>query len=216
MAQGIAEAISKDILAGAISPGDRLRETDLARRFGTSRGPVREALRTLHARRLVSYEANRGAQVTMLSTEDVEQIYEVRLMLETHLVERHPPGPADIEALGAIVDRMQEHAEACDLPGLVDDDLAFHRYWAAQDTNRHLQAIWEQYDIPMAAIFLVMMGRRVVTLEQVPARHRAILTAYASQDPRRIQGAMNDHYRLTSQRLKDFELQDRPKTSGGN
>lgn len=216
MAQGIAEALSKDILTGAIAPGDRLREAALARRFGTSRGPVREALRTLHARRLVSYEANRGAQVTMLSTEDVEQIYDVRLMLESHLVDRHPPRSTDVKALSAIVDRMDEHAQSGDLPGLVDDDLAFHRHWAAQDANRHLQAIWEQYDVPMAAIFLVMMGRRVVTLDQVPARHREILAAFASKDPARIHAAMNDHYRLTSERLKDLDLPHPPKRAGGN
>lgn len=210
MAQGIAEALSNDILTGTIAPGDRLRETDLARRFGTSRGPVREALRTLHARRLVSYEANRGAQVTMLSTEDVEQIYEVRLMLESHLISRHPPDPANLQALAMIVDRMEQHAAVRDLPGLVADDLAFHRYWATQDANWHLQAIWEQYDAPMAAIFLVMMGRQVVTLEQVPVRHRKMIAAYASHDPQRIQNAMNDHYRLTSQRLRDLDLPSRP------
>lgn len=216
MAQGIAEALSKDILTGSIAPGDRLRETELARRFGTSRGPVREALRTLHARRLVEYEANRGAQVTMLSTEDVEQIYEVRLMLEGFLLARHTPLPADIEALGTIVERMQRHAETGDLPGLVDDDLAFHRHWAAQDANRHLRTIWEQYDVPMAAIFLVMMGRKVVTLDQVPHRHRQIMAAYASKDPQRIQDSLTDHYRLTSKRLKDLDLPDRPTRAGGN
>jgi GntR family transcriptional regulator of gluconate operon len=215
MAQGIAEALSRDILSGAIQPGDRLRESDLARRFGTSRGPVREALRTLHARRLLAYEANRGAQVTMLSPDDVAQIYEARLLLEGFFSRRHAPRAADLAALDAIVDRMQAHADAGDLSRLVEDDLDFHRYWASRDPNRQLGAIWDQFDVPMGAIFLVMMRRGVVTLDQVPGRHRRIVDAYRTGDPDRIHAMLEAHYHTTTARLRDLDLTDGPPSPEG-
>lgn len=58
-------------------PGDRLREQELADRFGTSRGPIREALRSLEAKSLVRIEPMRGATVTRLSDEDARDMVEI-------------------------------------------------------------------------------------------------------------------------------------------
>jgi DNA-binding GntR family transcriptional regulator len=72
----------EDIQSGRIRPGERLREAELAERYGVSRGPVREAVRALEGQRVVSFRPNRGAIVTLLSREELEEIYDVVLALE--------------------------------------------------------------------------------------------------------------------------------------
>ncbi|MFQ6774686.1 GntR family transcriptional regulator [Cereibacter sphaeroides] len=66
------------ILTGELKPGERLNEIHLSARFGTSRGPLREAMRGLEARGLVTMVRNRGMYVRAISTEEALEIYDVR------------------------------------------------------------------------------------------------------------------------------------------
>ncbi len=89
MAQRARRITSDDIVAEIIAlletkvyqPGDRLREQELADRFGVSRGPVREALRALEAKSLVRIEPMRGACVTRLSDKDAKDSIEISAAL---------------------------------------------------------------------------------------------------------------------------------------
>lgn len=74
--------LTEDIQSGRIRPGERLREAELAERYGVSRGPVREAVRALEGQGVVSFRANRGAIVTLFLREELEEIYDVVLALE--------------------------------------------------------------------------------------------------------------------------------------
>jgi DNA-binding GntR family transcriptional regulator len=74
--------LMEDIQSGRIRPGERLREAELAERYGVSRAPVREAVRALEGQRVVSFRANRGTIVTLLSRAELEEIYDVVLALE--------------------------------------------------------------------------------------------------------------------------------------
>jgi len=79
----IAQHLRKAIVNGDIAPGQPLRQEEIATQFATSRIPVREGLRQLEAEGLVAFHANRGAVVTALSPDDVREIFEIRLALET-------------------------------------------------------------------------------------------------------------------------------------
>ena len=83
-ADEVADLLRREIGSGRLAPGVPLRQDDLAARFGTSRIPIREALRAIQAEGLVSYEANRGAVVTKVSPQEVLEMLEVRIALETH------------------------------------------------------------------------------------------------------------------------------------
>lgn len=78
----IADAIRTGILDGTIVAGQQLVQDDLARAFGTSRIPVREALRQLESDGIIAYHPHRGASVALLSARDVKEIYEMRAPLE--------------------------------------------------------------------------------------------------------------------------------------
>jgi DNA-binding GntR family transcriptional regulator len=78
----IAEDLRKSIIGGEFHPGDRLVQDEIATRYGVSRIPVREAFRTLSAEGLVTFHRRRGAIVTMLTREDIQEILSIRSVLE--------------------------------------------------------------------------------------------------------------------------------------
>ncbi|MBS0338167.1 MAG: GntR family transcriptional regulator [Proteobacteria bacterium] len=77
----IAERIGTDIVEELFRPGERLKETELAAAFGVSRATVREALRILENRGLVRIQPQRGAQVTLPSSRELENLFEIRAVL---------------------------------------------------------------------------------------------------------------------------------------
>ena len=79
-------SVRKAILSGVLGPGARLRQEELAEVFGTSRIPVREALRALEYEGLVTSEPHRGFTVTALDADDVEEVYDLRILLESEAV----------------------------------------------------------------------------------------------------------------------------------
>ncbi len=81
-ADRVFEALQAAIIRGDIPPGTRIGETELAERFGTSRGPLREALRRLEARRLVERTPHVGIRIASLTHEALIEIYYVREALE--------------------------------------------------------------------------------------------------------------------------------------
>ncbi len=80
--EAVTYALRDAILSGRLMPGERLAQTELARKLGVSRIPLRDALRRLGEEALVRIDGRRGAWVTALSPRDVAEIYELRIMLE--------------------------------------------------------------------------------------------------------------------------------------
>ncbi len=78
----VEDALRQAIISGRFAPGDRLRERDLMEMLKVSRTSLREALRQIEAEGLVALEPNRGPVVTTVTYEEVEEIYEVRSVLE--------------------------------------------------------------------------------------------------------------------------------------
>src|SRR5689334_1530827 len=81
LSEQLAKRIADEILNERFVPGQRLKEVDLAATFGVSRASIREALRQLEAQGLVQIEPRRGARVTLLSADEVDDLYEIRASL---------------------------------------------------------------------------------------------------------------------------------------
>lgn len=103
-------ALRKAILSGVLGPGARLRQEELAEVFGTSRIPVREALRALEYEGLVASVPHRGFTVTALDADDVEEVYDLRILLESEAVRLALPllTDEDLEELEVLFKAMQE------------------------------------------------------------------------------------------------------------
>jgi DNA-binding GntR family transcriptional regulator len=82
VSQRVAGYLREAILSGEIVPGERIRQEDVAARFGTSRLPVREALRILEAEGLTEHHMHKGARVPKLDRHEVDVIYQMRERLE--------------------------------------------------------------------------------------------------------------------------------------
>ena len=104
MAAAVADSLRQRILNGELPPGVQLRQDALAEQFGISRIPVREALLQLEANNLVKIMPHRGAVVTGVSLEELEDIFQLRGQLEPQLlvVSAMHLTPADIQALRAV------------------------------------------------------------------------------------------------------------------
>jgi DNA-binding GntR family transcriptional regulator len=99
------QRLRSEILSGALVPGERLIEEQLTRRFGTSRAPLREALRLLGQQGLVEHLPRRGVRVTELSPRDVDELFSLREVLERFAVQTAPPVP-DPLALAELANRL--------------------------------------------------------------------------------------------------------------
>jgi DNA-binding GntR family transcriptional regulator len=109
-ADAVTDALRALILDGTFGIGSQLRQEDLARRFGVSRIPVREALGRLQAEGLVDHFANRGSVVAGRSVEDLLETLDIRIALETRALELALPNltPRDFRAARTIMRRYDE------------------------------------------------------------------------------------------------------------
>lgn len=112
----IANSLRADILRGELTGGQALRQDEIAARFGVSKIPVREALVQLKAEGLVVFYPNRGAFVSELSAAEADEIYVMRIALETAILERAIPNltVADLkhaEELVAAIDQEENIAK---------------------------------------------------------------------------------------------------------
>lgn len=108
----IVKYIREAIIAGHIAGGEPIRQDEIAKLFNVSKIPVREALKQLEAEGLVEFIKNRGAIVTRISEEELAQIFEVRVMLETKLIQLAVPNMTEEtykkadEICNAFIDNM--------------------------------------------------------------------------------------------------------------
>jgi DNA-binding GntR family transcriptional regulator len=87
----VVDLLREQILSGALPEATLLRQEKLAAEFGVSRVPIREALHQLEAEGLVTMQSHKGAVVSSLSIDDLEEVYEIRARLETWLLEQSMP-----------------------------------------------------------------------------------------------------------------------------
>lgn len=126
--QRIADVLARRILAGELAPGARIKQDELAAELDASRIPVREALRILESRGLVTLRANSGAWVAEMTLHDLGLSYQIREQIEPLLLSESLP-----RLTGGDLDRMREIqseiADTDDVEQFLVLDRAFH--WAA-------------------------------------------------------------------------------------
>lgn len=200
--QAVAARMREDILAGRMSAGSKLTEADLAEAFGTSRGPVREAIRELAREGLVVELPRRGAIVSSLTARDLSEVYGVREALECGVakVVIARADDEDLRALGG-------HLDALEAPegGYLDrspHDVAFHRDYVALAGNHRMNAIGDQMlTQTMLLLRTAATDNPALRSDMRPAAHRAILAALLDRDEAAARAAIEAHYRYAEERL---------------
>ena len=123
--QRIASELKAAILDGTYAPGARIRQEDVAERFGASRLPVREALRMLEADGLVTLVANTGAWISHLSLAECQELYQIRERIEPLLLRYSLPG-LSTEVLGRLQHLADDMEAGSDVGTFLHVDREFH------------------------------------------------------------------------------------------
>jgi DNA-binding GntR family transcriptional regulator len=123
----VRDGLREAILAGAYDEGQQLKQDELALHFGTSRIPVREALRQLESEGLIEIQANKGAIVKGLSIDDVMEMLDIRIGLECRALKLAIPNMAD-EDLQLAESILAEYDQSADPASWGELNWRFH--WA--------------------------------------------------------------------------------------
>lgn len=142
--ENITSAIRQQILDGELEPGSKLVEQQLAAEFGSSRGPIREALRQLEQEGLVEYSRNVGCSVKSITIDDAYEIYLLRATLEIAALREYDcQFPADdLAAMRGIMDRMLRITPG-DLAAIVELDKCYHRIIVQRAHLPRLLQLWD-------------------------------------------------------------------------
>lgn len=179
----IARDLADDIVAGRLRPGHDLNSVELARRFDTSRTPVREALLLLEKEGLVEIEAHRRPRVKRWSWSDVCELYQVRSTLNGLVAELivKNASDADLELLDA---RFQSQVDACEQRDL---EAYFRAMLAVRDTeaaicgNSQLRQLLEQLGLRVLQLRHYSVSTPEA-MQQAAADYARILRAYHERD----------------------------------
>jgi DNA-binding GntR family transcriptional regulator len=205
--QRLKEALLRRILGGHYDPGERLVELRIAEEFGTSQGPVREALRELEATGLVTNIPRRGTYVSEVMGEGLREIYTVRGALEeqaTRIVTQR--GGCDLAVLQREVDLMREAAAAGNVYGIIDHSVKFHRTVMEAAGNRLLLNIWQSLQIETRTTITMLVEG--LDLSEIAESHQPIVDAIAG-------GNAEEAARLAREHQDYFERLPVPVRRGG-
>lgn len=193
----VADYLRDAILSGEIRPGERIRQEDVAQRFGTSRIPVREALRMLEAEGLTEHETNKGASVPRLGSHEVDVIYQMRERLEPLALSESIPHLKADDLAG--LERTQEQIEGnSDIAAFLALDRAFHlsSYSGCpiEQLGSVVTRLWNSTQHYRRA-FVALGGQERMWV--VNAEHRLILDAIRRGDSVDAERQLSGHIRRT-------------------
>ncbi len=206
----VAEALERLILSGELAPGVKLNETALADRLGVSRGPLREAFRTLEEYGLIRQEKNRGAFVRVIALAEAADIYEVRAgldatagrLLATRITAEQ------LDRLGALVAAMRAAADTNDIERFHALNLNFHDHIIEMTGNRTLIDTYRR----LVKQLTLFRRRNLLAPRAIPhfaEEHGAIVDLLTHRDAEGCAKALFDHAQGGRARmLMDGELAD--------
>lgn len=202
LVQQIAREIGNAIAEGRLKPGEHLTELRLSREFGTSRAPVREAARLLESQGLVISSPRRGFFVRTLTSEELDDIYELRLGLEIHAADLalQRIGDAELDMLKAQVDKLYELADrACNLEQIFED-FKFHRMLCGFSENARLLKIYDDIAVEMR-LGITLIGELYDDPHRIAESHEPIMTALKRKDRAELNEALRYHIGVAQTRV---------------
>jgi DNA-binding GntR family transcriptional regulator len=215
LTQQVTIKLRQAILDGRIKAGERIIEEDIAAMMKTSRGPVRDALIELEHEGLVIRERNRGAMVVSLSAEDVEEVWSLRISLES-LALRFAMERATKENLEKLEGIFREIGAGLkgeySLEKAVDLDLKFHEEIVMMSGLKRLISFWQGLKSQIwFLIFSVGIFNDMATFsKRSDVSHRLLLDAIRAKDTEKATHLLTKHMSGYLDLLKN--LQDKSST----
>ena len=199
------EELKIQILTGAIVPGTRMMEVDLAEEMGVSRTPIREAIRKLEKEGLVTIEPRRGAYASRITTEDMVEILEVRQDLEglAAFFAAERMNASQMKELRDASEKYNKAVEKGSMEDMIRHDTRFHRIIVDSCNNKILVHMVEQLQ-ELVLRFRYIYYDNFKRANNMPEEHKAIIEAIASGDAEKAREAADVHI----DRLKQLVIEE--------
>ena len=196
----VLDDIRRRILTGDFRPGERINESEIALKLGISRSPVREAFRVLEGEGLITTLPRKGSSITEISAQDVEELFEIREILECHAIEcirkRAKKSPDELRALIEEVGR-----ELLRKPDIFTVISGFHFSLVELSNNYRLIELYKILGVSLRRyqlIYLSKKGQRDVSLEH----HQVIVDALKRGNYSDIKKLLKRHIRCVENMVK--------------
>lgn len=197
--EGVAHVMRKAIISGRLAPGEVLAERKLAEELSVSRTPVREALFILQGEGLIELAAGKRARVREVSSTEIQEIFVLRRMLETHAAEQAAV-LADKAKLARIVDALRVQrilGEASNALEQAQADLAFHEAIANAAGSQLLLTLLRQV-LAITVTYRSAIKYTGARVTRVYQEHDGILEAIRAGDAKLAGERMSQHVAASS------------------
>jgi DNA-binding GntR family transcriptional regulator len=194
LSQTVATELKRLIYSGEFQPGERLNEAALATRMGTSRGPIREAMKVLAGLGLVTSVPNKGVFIRQLSLRDMIEVYELRALVFAYAAKQACEHFSDRHAAGfeQLLNEMDATCEANDGTRYYELNLAFHDLILELSGNRRAKQTYDDY-VKELHLFRRKYFNVSGNMRRSNAEHRKIYEAIASGSPAKAWAAAERH-----------------------
>lgn len=202
LAPRIADALRRLIYDGEFAPGERLNEAALALRMGTSRGPIREALRALAGWGLVTPVPNRGVFVRKLSVREMLEVYDLRALVFGYAAERaaERATEADKRELEGLLDEMDRASAAEDGTAYYELNLSFHAKVLALSGNERACRTYDDF-VKELHLFRRRYFSGPGNMRRSNEQHRQLYEAIAAGATAQARAAAERHVQEGRERL---------------
>jgi len=199
------------ILDGRLPGGEMISEGEVAAEVGVSRTPVREAFLRLEGEGLLRLYPKRGALIVPVSTGEIENVMETRLLVERHAIEKVVRSGAPVaESLRAEVRRQETLVARGDSARFVESDREFHRVVVAAAGNPILLQLHDSLRDRQSRMGLAALARDERRMTQIVDEHRDLVAALAEPSPTRAVRTIERHLAGTLRLLRTDSAPPRP------
>lgn len=200
----IAHLIREEIFGGCVKAGDRLKVSDIAKRYGTSTNPAREALQVLEGEGLVTITPNRGASVREINEDMLQNVFDLKIILWAYIVKSFVESatPDEIAELRRHQEQCEEAVHKGDYAAYHKANVAFHDFIVDHHFNSEAVAIIRKHDRWLQALSksdplnLAQMRRSV-------AEHWRIVEAVEKGETEEAARAIEEHLMNTQTAFQD-------------
>lgn len=208
-------AVRRAILDGRLAPGSRINEVQIAAELGFSRGPLREALRTLEEEGLIVKQPYRGAYVAEVGPEVIEEIASLRVRLEPFAIELALPkirSAAGRRTLKRLVKELATAAARGEVAGCIDVHLRLHRTIYELSGHKLLLDGWRSWESQLR-VYFALDASTFTSLTTLAEDHERLLDLLLNADLATITGDIVAHVQTAASHAADTVRQGRTSVS---
>jgi DNA-binding GntR family transcriptional regulator len=192
----VVNQLREDILSRRLAEGERLSEMELAKRFGVSRGPIREAFVQLTHEGLLVAQPNRGVRVATSAPNSIRKLVTpIRRTLETYALDSifDDLDEDDFRVLEGVLERMRLACERGDIPATIEPDIAFHRFLLERAGQPDLVVIWSTIIARIRRHLEQVHRDHTFSPLDVYHRHRDLVEVFRTGDRSAAVKALQEH-----------------------